>query len=160
MDEYKIISNTILWGCSFGFNYMAINTKEYHGRLGIYICETSRSLAERRGEHHTDNLAFSKKSHVIKHWMTSHRDLQRPPAFKIKIMRRYRDCLSRQLVEGTYILLSMETLLNSKYYYIQNCISRITVHEEMLEGRQDLPRKKRRKESCKKKLEDSSQGRD
>ena len=40
--------------------------------------------------------------------------------------------------EAIYILLSKDTILNSKNEYIQNCISRITVQEDMLERKARL----------------------
>ena len=70
---------------------------------------------------------FSKKSHIIKHWINSHPDLVTTPPFKIKVLKQYKDCLSRQMGEAISILRSEDSLLNSKNEYIQNCISRITV---------------------------------
>ena len=101
------------------------------GRVGIYIGETSRSLAERCTEHFSDAASFSKKSHMVKHWMLTHGEMDTMPPFKIKILKRYRDCLSRQVGEAIHILLSKDQLLNSKNEYIQNCISRITVQEDL-----------------------------
>jgi hypothetical protein len=61
------------------------------GRVGIYIGESSRSLAERTSEHFRDAESFSKKSHVIKHWMIAHGEKETMPPFKIKILKQYRD---------------------------------------------------------------------
>ena len=55
------------------------------GILGMYIGETSRSLIESCAEHFSDGESFSKKSHMIKHWMTSHEDLNSLPPFKISM---------------------------------------------------------------------------
>ena len=57
------------------------------------------------------------------------------PAFKFKILKTYRDCLSRQLGEAISIWSSRDVLLNSKNEYITNCISRITVEEGTIERR-------------------------
>ena len=108
------------------------------GRVGIYIGETSRSLAERVGEHMYDAEAFSKKSHIVKHWMRSHPDLDVAPQFKIKILKQFKDCLSRQVGEAIAILLSQDSLLNSKNEYIQNCISRVTVEEDQFARKKRL----------------------
>jgi hypothetical protein len=113
-------------------------TTPTRGREGVYIGETSRSLAERVGEHMYDAVSFSKKSHIIKHWMRSHPDLDTAPQFRIKILRQYRDCLSRQVGEAIAILLSPDALLNSKNEYIQNCISRITVEEDQFARKKRL----------------------
>ena len=56
------------------------------GREGIYIGETSISLAEYVGDHMYDAVSFLKKSHIIKHWMRSHQDLDTAPQFKTKIL--------------------------------------------------------------------------
>ena len=58
--------------------------------------------------------------------------------FRIKILRRYKDCLSRQVGVAIHILLSRDTLVNSKNEYIQNCIARITVQEDLLERKMRL----------------------
>ena len=110
------------------------------GRVGIYIGESSRSLAERSLEHFNDAKAFSKKSHMVKHWMISHGDMETLPPFRIRILRQYQDCLSRQVGEAIQILLSNDHLLNSKNEYVQNCISRITVQEDQYERRARLLR--------------------
>ena len=41
-------------------------------RDGIYYGESSRSLHERSKEHMRDASSFSKKSHIVKHWMLEH----------------------------------------------------------------------------------------
>ena len=51
------------------------------GRVGIYIRESSRSLSERATEHFNDAESFSKKSHIIKHWINSHPDLDTSQPF-------------------------------------------------------------------------------
>ena len=100
------------------------------GRVGIYIGESSRSIAERTTEHFNDAESFSKGSHIVKHWMKTHPELEAAPQFKIRILRQYKDCLSRQVGEAIAIFLSKDSLLNSKNEYVQNCISRITVEED------------------------------
>ena len=97
-------------------------------------------MAERCAEHFSDAESFSKKSHMIKHWMVSHGEMNTLPPFRIKILKRYRDCLSRQVGEAIHILLSNDELLNSKNEYIQNCIARITVQEDLYERKARLLR--------------------
>ena len=55
------------------------------------------------------------------------------PPFRIKILKKYRDCLSRRVGEAIHIFLSKDQLLNSKKGYIQHCIARITVQEDLFE---------------------------
>jgi hypothetical protein len=69
-------------------------TTSTRGREGIYTGKTSRSLGECVGEHMYDAASFSKKSHIIKHWMRSHLELDTAPQFRIKVLRQYRDCFN------------------------------------------------------------------
>ena len=67
------------------------------GREGVYIGETSRTIHERSKEHQKDASDFSPKSHQVKHWMNSHPEENSQPPFRIRTVKRYRDCLSRQI---------------------------------------------------------------
>ena len=58
------------------------------------------------------------------------KQLEAAPQVKIKILRQYKDCLSRQVGEAIANFLSKDSLLNNKNEYIQKCISRITVEED------------------------------
>jgi hypothetical protein len=105
-------------------------------RLGIYIGETSRSLFERSMEHYRDMESFSHKSHIVKHWVLQHPELETAPSFKFKILEQYKDCLSRQVGEAIKILYSPDVLLNSKSEYLNNCLTRITISEQDWERRE------------------------
>ena len=48
-------------------------------------------------EHAKDAENYSVKSHIIKHWMVSHREDRDRPPFSLSIVKTYKDCLSRQL---------------------------------------------------------------
>ena len=121
-------------GLQAGKKYVADPSQK--GRVGIYIGETSRSLSERAGEHYRDARDFSKKSHIIKHWMNNHQDEDKIPPFIIKITKNYQDCLSRQVGEAIAIHMSRDELLNSKNEYASNCISRVGVEETTFERKQ------------------------
>ena len=84
-------------------------------------------------EHFLDAGSFSKKLHMVKHWMSKHPENNILPPFRFKIVQQYRDCLSRQIGEAMRIFYSKDSLLNSKNEYLQNCISRITINEESWE---------------------------
>ena len=56
-------------------------------RSGVYIGETSRSLNERSIEHLADARSFHPGSHIVKHWMEMHPDLNRIPPFKFKVRK-------------------------------------------------------------------------
>ena len=55
------------------------------------------------------------------------------PAFRYKLKRTFKDCLSRQVHEAVAIFLADEPLLNGKNEYMSNCISRVTVNEDNFE---------------------------
>ena len=58
---------------------------------------------ERALEHMNDARSFSTKSHIIKHWMTTHPDLPSPPTMIFSVKAQYRECLSRQIGEALRI---------------------------------------------------------
>ena len=74
-------------------------------------------------EHIYDAESFSKKSHIIKNWINSHPERDEAPPFEINILRQYKDSLSSQVGEAIAILLTKDTLLNSKNKYIQDLLS-------------------------------------
>ena len=105
-------------------------------RMGIYIGETSRSLHERALEHIKDAEGFCPKSHIVKHWMTSHPELDAPPQMEFGITAMFRDCLSRQIGEALRISYSKDNILNSKGEYLGNVISRLTIEEDAWERKE------------------------
>jgi hypothetical protein len=107
-------------------------------RDGIYIGESNRTIAERTNEHYNDAESFAKKSHIIKHWIKLHPELNTAPPLKVRKLRQYKEYLSRQVGEAIAILLSRDNLLNSKNEYIQNWISRITVEKDKIARKRRL----------------------
>ena len=99
-------------------------------REGIYIGESSRSIHERALEHVRDARTFSVKSHIVKHWMSSHPTLPTPPEMEFTVTRRFKDCLSRQMSKALRINNSTDVLLNSKGEYGNNSVSRLVVQED------------------------------
>ena len=55
------------------------------------------------------------------------------PPIEYKIVRKYKDCLSRQLGEAVAIMQCPDKLLNGKCDYLVNCISRVVVDESALD---------------------------
>ena len=117
-------------------HYSQLGSSQNKPTDGIYIDETSRSLHERAVEHVRDAESFSAKSHIVKHWMTSHPEQDTPPIMDFKITSMYKDCLSRQIGEALKINFSKDNILNSKGEYLSNCISRLTVEEDAWERRE------------------------
>ena len=108
------------------------------------------TLHERSVEHVRDAESFSKKSHIVKHWISSHPELLHPPLFSFKITQQFKDCMSRQIAEALRIQNSQDSLLNSKCEYLQNCITRLTVNEEDWERKE---RERREEETEKQDVE-------
>ena len=102
-------------------------------RRGVYYGETSRSLHERAQEHLKDAEGFDAASHMVKHWMVDHPDQKELPLFKFKVVKTFKDCLSRQVAEALRIMTTQDNILNSKNEYLDNCIPRITVDESKLD---------------------------
>ena len=65
-------------------------------RHGVYVGESARSLHERSLEHVGDYQGKKEDSHMVKHWMTSHPELDDPPAFRFRLVRSFPDALTRQ----------------------------------------------------------------
>ena len=99
------------------------------GRVGIYLGETRRSFHERAKEHFNDAKSVHAKSHIVKHWLETHPDLNDPPTFRFQVKRCLKACLTRQLSEEISINRSKDMLRNSKNKYATNCISLIPIQE-------------------------------
>ena len=101
---------------------------------GVYIGETSRTLAERSSEHATlyDNLDL--KSFMTKHWANEHHELDVPPVYKFEVVKQHRDTMSRQLHEA--LLIEKEGCLNSKSEFSSNRLARLTVEATPWEEKQ------------------------
>ena len=97
---------------------------------GVYVGETGRSIFERAGEHLRDAQGKQEDSHMIKHWLTDHSELETPPKFKIKVIGSFRDALSRQLSEAVRIDLRGGGVLNSKTEYSRCRVPRLVVDME------------------------------
>ena len=77
-----------------------------------YVGETSRTLRSRAKEHVAGLQNLNPKSFIVKHWMMFHGTHAIPPRFVFKILKKYRDPLSRQIGEALYIM--ERGILNSK----------------------------------------------
>jgi hypothetical protein len=91
------------------------------------------------------------KSHIVKHWMTTHPSLPNPPKMGFKITGRFKDCLSRQVSEALKISWSKDSILNSKAEYGHNTVSRLSVVEDVWE-RRDRERLEEEQEEIRKEL--------
>ena len=123
-------------------------------RVGIYIGESSRSLHERALEHVKDAESFCPKSHIVKHWMTAHPELDSPPTMEFGVTAIYRDCLSRQIGEALRIHNTTDEILNSKSEYMANSVRRLTVEEDAWERRERSRREQEDEELNKRMVEE------
>ena len=106
---------------------------------GVYVGESARSLYERSKEHISDREAKKEDSHQIKHWILCHPELPEPPAFRFKIIKRFKDPMSRQLSEAVRIELRGNGILNSKGEYNRCRVPRLRV--DMTEWQQKQQQK-------------------
>ena len=70
-------------------------------REGVYIGETSRLLHERAVEHVNEAENCSVKSHIVKHWMSSHPDIPSPPKMTFTVQAMFKD--ASQIIEALRI---------------------------------------------------------
>ena len=106
--------------------------------------ETSRSLYERSREHVKDGADRTEDSHIAKHWEQVHKG-EPMPEFRFKIVRSFKDSLSRQVAESVRIDLRGEGVLNSKSVYSRNRLPRLAIEKTEWE-RGEEERKKRAEE--------------
>ena len=67
---------------------------------------------------------------MIKHWLSSHQELNSPPKFKIKVVGRFQDSFTRQVSEAVRIELRGEHILNSRSEYSRCRIPRLVIDQE------------------------------
>ena len=108
---------------------------------GVYVGESSRSLYERTKEHMDDAKKDAPESHIRKHWRECHSEMVEMPVFKFKIVKSFRDSLSRQVAEGVRIDLRVG-VMNSKTVYSRNRLPRQEVEKPEWERSEEERRRK------------------
>ena len=98
------------------------------GDPNIYVGETSRSLYERTKEHVRDGKNRTEDSHIAKHWDQAHAG-EEMPEFRFKIVKTFRDSLSRQVAESVRIDLRGVKVLNLKTVYSRNRLPRLEIEK-------------------------------
>lgn len=93
------------------------NETEIEKQAVKYIGETSRSGYERIKEHYKEFENISPRSHMLKHYFESHRNIDRKEMkFSVKVLRTYRSAFERQIGESVIIYFNLKKgvhLLNS-----------------------------------------------
>ena len=88
------------------------------GKDVSYYGESSRSAYERSKEHFSDYEKLSSKSHMVKHHVLEHQEIEGKISFSVKILRFHRTAFSRQIHEAVKIQLNENNnILNSKGEY-------------------------------------------
>ena len=113
---------------------------------GIYTGETSRSLGERAGEHMVAAKGLDRGSHMVKHWFLDHQEEANLPAFRFRVLGKYKDCLTRQLKEAIRVQNRPDNL-NSKGEFGGVTIPRLVVEKP------DWERKKEEIQKAKREME-------
>ena len=111
---------------------------------GVYVGESSRSLYERTKEHLEDARKDTPDSHIRKHWRECHPEDEQMPHFRFKIVKTFKDSLSRQVAESVRIDMR-DGVINSKAMYIRNRLPRLEVEKPEWERNEEERRKKLQK---------------
>ena len=134
------------------------------GENSIYIGETARSLYERGTEHVRDSLGGKEKRHIREHILLKHPEKIGDigdtkvvaQLFEIKILKRHKTSLSRQLSETVMIKTASGTILNDKTEYNRCQIPILNVTKQQQpkiaqaeEERQETERQKIREKQLK-----------
>ena len=94
-----------------------------------YIGETSRSAFERFKEHREDFKGIEAGSHILKHYLESHREIPMDELeMKMKVLKKYKNSFERQIGESIWINHNLKEgtiLLNSKNEYNRCSIPRL-----------------------------------
>ena len=110
---------------------------QFPGCDAIYVGETSKNMYTRDLQHNynytggpNSNTNVQKKSFIFQHQTEKHQG--QPENFKRKVLRSYKDCLSRQASEGIFISKIQGEILNSKSEFHQPAI--VTIRREVSRG--------------------------
>ena len=105
--------------------------KEYNVK---YVGETGRSAYERGVEHISDYQNFDESSHMLKHYLSCHKDMKmKDVKFGMKVRNSFRSALERQVGEAVAIDVDRRKgmiLMNSKSEYNRCTIPRICTKSE------------------------------
>ena len=124
--------------CNPGREELKEKERDLTKKIGVYVGESARSIFERAREHGGDYIGMKEDSHMVKHWLTSHSDLQEPPMFRFRVIRSFKDAMTRQISEAVRIELRGEGVLNSKSEYSRCRLPRLVIdHDGWKKSKQD-----------------------
>ena len=97
-----------------------------------FIGETSRSAFDRNKEHHDDFKNIRASSHILKHYMESHRDIKMEDLeMRMRVIKKYKTSFERQIGESIWIYHNLKEgtlLLNSNNEYNRCSIPRLGIN--------------------------------
>ena len=119
-------------------------------KIHKYIGETSRSAYERGLEHQKDLEDMKIESHMLKHYIENHEDIEiRDMEFGMRIVRKPRTAFNRQIAVSVMIQSNKNHhILNSKSEYNRRALPRLVtrIGEESLEKIEKLRREEKKAE--------------
>ena len=128
------------------------------GKEAFYLGESSRTAFERGVEHNGDFETEKEDSHMFKHQIIEHGDLERKVKFSMKVLRSHKSAFHRQIHEAVIIEMNeTKNLLNSKSEYSRCRIPRLSVMIGENEVKNKSDKEKREKigeNDCEKELEE------
>ena len=110
---------------------------QFPGCDAVYVGETSKNLYTRDSQHQynylggpNSNKKLHEKSFIFQHQVDKHKGQE--ANFRRKVLRSYKDCLSRQASEGIFISHINGEILNNKSEFHQPAI--VTIRREINHG--------------------------
>ena len=125
---------------------------ESYPEENIYVGETSRSIFERSQEHVKAGMGKKEESFIAKHWLESHPEREVMPEFRFKVVKSFKDPLSRQVSESVRIDLR-RGVLNSKTMFSRNTLPRLTFEQSEWEKKREEKEQDQQKRELREKRE-------
>ena len=125
---------------------------ECYPEKNVYVGETSRSIFERSQEHAKAGKGKREES-FAKNWQENHPERDEMPKFIFKLIRSFKDPLSRQISESVKIDLRWG-VLNSETMLSRNSLPRLTIEKSEWEKKKG----EREKENEKRELKENKLG--
>ena len=116
----------------------------HEGKENIYIGESARTLRQRALEHWNKVKYWGMNSFILRHWMKHHGTSISPPNFTFKVIKTFKEPMSRQIVEALLILEKGTLNLKSEFGTNHLCRLQATQTEwEVERERKDADRVKK-----------------
>ena len=139
------LSNVVYEGVCLDCVDECENGKRTEKEVGRYVGESGRTLAERSSEHAHGTKSIDADNFIVKHWVLQHSELDRRPKIKFKVLKAYKDPLSRMIAES--VLIDKVSNLNSKSEWRNNKMCRLVVETKSWEREKEKSRLKEEEEN-------------